>query len=177
VKINVRDLYAAGLSRTAVDSLVALSKLAQSAEASADAANTAAAAAQAQADVALVTASNASGSSSYWLSSPARYVFTSDPTGSFAGGDPHIDITATLYDQDAVQISQRVLRGTMTSGTGNIAVTSISTSGLTNSFTLSGDGTTSVSATIQATLGDGSVSATSVSWASVNISVPGGILF
>ena len=170
MNINVRDLYAAGLSRAAVESLVALAKLAEAAEA-------AAAAAQAQADTALVTASNASGSSSYWLATPNRYVWTSDPTSAFAPGDPQQDITATLYDQDAVQIAQGVLRGTMTSATGNIAVTSVSTSGLTNSFSLAGNNSTGVTATIQATLADGSVSATSVSWASVDISIPGEIFF
>ena len=142
---------------------------ADSAQTSAFTANTAAATAQA-------TAEAAAAQSTYSESNSPAF-FNADGTGTWPAGNPTLDITTKFYDKDDAEIASRVLRGTLTSATGNIAVTNVSTSGLTTSYALTGDGSGAVKATITLTLGDGSKYRTTVNWGAINPNVAGSLSF
>jgi len=110
----------------------------------------------------------------YAKSVPASFAWTSDPAGAHVAGNPAEDILTTFYDRSGTAIATRTLRGTMTSATGNIAVTAVSNTGLTTAYVLTDDGTTSVLATITVTLEDGATFDHTTAWSSVDISVETG---
>jgi len=91
-----------------------------------------------------------------------------DGTGTFTAGDPTRDLGIELVNKDDDdQLVTRVLRGTLTSASGTIAVTAVSDSadtGYSTAFVLVDDGTNNVRADITITYPDGSERQTSVSW-------------
>lgn len=125
-------------------------------------------------DTALTTAQNAEGAATYELSDRSPFVWNSDPSGVFPAGDPTTDITITFYDADGNSIATRTLRGTLESSTGNISVTNVSSSGLSTTYTLTGDGETSVRAEVTVTLASGKVKTGAIGWSSVDLSAAGG---
>lgn len=148
---------------------------ATTAQSSATTAQSSAAAAQSSADSAATAASNAAGSSSYGIAVPNQQLWWADGTGTYPASDPTADITITFYDQDDAVIATRVLRGTLTTATGLIAVTNVSSTGLTTAYTLTGDGSSSVIATVTVTLSDGSIYRTRASWSAISVAGPGGV--
>jgi len=143
------------------------------AQTAATAAQTSADTAQASATAAATAAANASESSTQFTASPGttRYV-RSSPTGTFPA-DGNYDITSTFKDKtDSSTIATLQLRGAFTQSSATFAVTQVSSTG-TISFSLSGDGTSQVVATITATLADGSKEVRQVSWVTDDISVEG----
>lgn len=144
--LNARLLQKSGLNRVAVDSLIDLKK----------------------------DADEAAESSSYGKGDPASYVARSDPAGVFPAGNPATDLTMNFYDPDGAQIAQRVLRGTLTTSAGTYAVTNVSSSGLTTSYALTGDGTDSVRADVQVTLASGKVLSAALTWNAIDNSSSGG---
>lgn len=155
---------AADTAQTAADTAQSAADTAQT---SANSAATAAASAQTAAD-------NAAGSSTYHDDNGPQIWFGS---GAYYSGDPSHDITVTFYDKNDAQIAQRVLRGSLTSSSGNIAVTSVSNSGLTTGYTLTGNNSTNVKATVTVTLADSSTyrATGSIYWSAIDSSVEGEI--
>lgn len=149
---------------------------AETAQTAADTAQTAATNAQSSADTASTAAANAANTSTYSESNSPAF-FNSDTSGVWPVGNPTLDITTKFYDKDDTEVAERVLRGTLTSATGNIAVTNVSSSGLTTSYSLTGDGSAAVKATITVTLGDGSKYRTTVNWSALDTSAAGSISF
>lgn len=147
----------------------------EAADAAAATAQTAADAAQTSADAAATSAGNAAGSSSYGIAVPNQQLWWADGTGTYPAGNPTADITITFYDQDDAVIATRVLRGTLTTATGLIAVTNVSNTGLTTAYSLTGDGSSSVIATVTVTLSDGSIYRTRASWSAISVAGPGGV--
>lgn len=113
------------------------------------------------------TATNAG---AYTKGDPGTHVWSSDPSGVFPSGDPTRDLTLTLYDKAGVQAGTRILRGTLTSSAGTVAVTNVSSSGLASSYMLVDDGTSAARADITFTFADGSQVASSLSWSAIDIS-------
>lgn len=120
---------------------------------------------------------SAARTSAYATSIPSGYAWNSDPSGTFPAGNPTFDITTTFYDQEGTQVAQRVLRGTLTSASGTIAITNVSASastGYATAYALTNDGTASVLATMTLTLPDSSEMEHSVAWNAIDLSVAGG---
>ena len=156
-------------------------ELAAPAQTSADAALAAAVAAQATADAAQSAAATALAealrASIYGLVTPPSTTWNSTAAGVFLAGNPTRDITINFYNNIGVSVASRVLRGTMTSATGVIAVTSVSsttTTGYSTSYALVGDGTKYVRADVTLTMPTGTVKKYSASWNSIDESVAGG---
>lgn len=101
---------------------------------------------------------------------PSSFVWNSDPSGVFTAGNPTRDLVA-VFNTDGVQVASRTLRATLTSATGLIAVTAVTTTGEATTYTLIDDGTESVQARITHTI---SGAITTLSWAAVDLSVAGG---
>jgi len=110
----------------------------------------------------------ADNASSYFEYQPGQHSWTSDNAGVFPAGNPTRDLTITLYDKDGTQIAQRVLRGTLTSAAGTIAVTNVSSSGLTSAYALTDDGTDAPKATVTFTFANGSKVVGSVAWLAID---------
>lgn len=139
-------------------------------EATADAATTAAATAQTAAESAAET-------SSYAEAVPTGYAWNSDPSGTFPASNPSFDITVTFYNQSGTQVGQRVLRGTLTSASGTVAITNVSSSastGYSTAYTLTNDGTSSALATVTLTLPGSNQISHSVAWNAIDLSTAGG---
>ena len=119
---------------------------------------------QAQADI--VTAqTSADNAGAYVVFVPNGIVWNADAaTGTAPAGNPTADIVATFYNKAQSSVAVRTLRGTLTSAAGTIAVTNVSSSGLTTSYALVNDGTESVQAQITVTFGDGSKKTVTASW-------------
>ena len=149
---------------------------ADAAQASANTAQTAATNAQTSADAAQTSATNAAATSTTAESNSPVTWFT-DTAGNWPAGDPTKDITIRFKDKDDTQVAERVLRGTLTSSTGVIAVTSVSNSGLTTAFSLSGNNSGAVKATVSVTLADSSVYRTVVNWGTIDTSAAGDLSF
>ena len=126
---------------------------ADNAQASANSAQTSANTAQTAANTAQTTADAAENTSAYIVPSPRQVIWFGDTVPL---GDPTRDITFTVKDKDDVTVATRVLRGTLTTSAGTIAVTSVSSSGLTTAFVLTNDGTANVRAEVTVTFADGS---------------------
>ena len=108
---------------------------------------------------------------------PAGYVWRSTSAGAFPAGNPTFDITTTFYDEDDTSVATRVLRGTLTTAAGTVAVTNVSSSastGYSTAYALTNDGTDSVLATLELTLPDSSTYRAQVSWNAMDMSVAGG---
>lgn len=147
---------------------------ADTAQTAADTAQASAASAAADAATAQTAADNAAGSSTYHDDNGPQIWFGS---GAHYSGNPTQDITVTFYDKDDTQVAQRVLRGSLTSSSGNIAVTNVSSSGLTTAYTLTGNNTSNVKATVTVTLADSSTyrATGSIYWSSIDAAVEGEI--
>ena len=131
--------------------------------------------------VALATAQTdiiaAARSSAFATSVPSGYVWNSTTAGVFPAGDPTFDIATTFFDEAGTSVAVRTLRGTLTSASGTIAVTNVSSSantGYSTAYSLTNDGTASVLATMTLTLPDSSEFEHSVSWNAIDLSVAGG---
>lgn len=112
-------------------------------------------------------------SSAYAVGNPPSFVWRSDTSGVFPAGDPTQDSLMTFYDPDGVSLGAITLRGTLTTSSGNIAITEVSAdSGI--AYTVDGDGTDSVRADITITLSSGKLLTSSLSWNSIDLSVAGG---
>jgi len=123
------------------------------------------------------TATAAAGTSSYSEAVPTGYAWNSDPAGTFPVSDPSFDITVTFYSQGAVQVGQRILRGTLTSAAGTIAITAVSDTASTDystAYTLTNNATASALATVTLTLPDASKTTRAVAWNAIDLSVAGG---
>jgi hypothetical protein len=170
----MRFLY--GLTTESSDVVETAQTAAETAQTSAETAQTSANAAQTAATTAQTTATAAASTSTYSENnSPAQ--FNTDTTGTWPASDPTLDITTKFFDKDDTEVAERVLRGTLTSATGNIAVTAVSNSGLTTSYTLSGNNSGAVKATITVTLADGSKYRTTANWLAVDVSVASSLGF
>lgn len=101
----------------------------------------------------------------------ANFVWNSDTSGTMPAGNPTRDLVAIFYDEDGSQVATRTLRGSLTSASGNIAVTAQATTGTATSYTLINDGTQSVQAIVTH---DSSEARTTLSWSSVDESTAGG---
>lgn len=164
-----------GVVTESSESVTTAQTAAETAQTAATTAQNSATVAQTAADSAATAASNAAGSSSYGIAVPNQQLWWADGTGTYPAGDPTADITITFYDQDDAVIATRVLRGTLTTATGLIAVTNVSNTGLTTAYSLTGDGSSSVIATVTVTLSDGSIYRTRASWSAISVAGPGGV--
>lgn len=72
--------------------------------------------------------------------SGGSYSWTTDAAGAWPAGNPTHDITITFY-RSGTSIATHVVRGTLTTATGVIAVASQSTTGETTTYSETGDGT------------------------------------
>ena len=99
------------------------------------------------------------------------FIWNTDPSGVYPAGNPTRDLVVPFYDVDGNQIATRTLRGTLTSSSGLIAVTPVSTTGDATTYALIDDGTASVRADVTHT-DSGAIN--SLSWSSVDISTAGG---
>lgn len=141
---------------------------ASTAQTSANAAATAASTAQSTANDAALSSVTAVDQNHLWFTTSA---------GTVPSGDPTVDLTMTFLDTSDASVATRTLRGTLTTAAGTIAVTSVSSAGLATSYTLSGDGTESVTAKVTVTLTNGAKVSARLSWALLDISVEGGLSF
>jgi len=172
---TVRALYAAGLTKDAVDQIVQITT-------QADAGVTDAAAAQADATTGIADAATAQTSAdnagAFWVVTPASHVWNSDTSGTHEAGNPTQDVLFTLRDvTDSSALATATLRGTMTSATGNITVSLTgSDTGLTTTkaYDPTNNADPTVKATVTATHADGSKSVGVASWSSVDESTAGG---
>jgi len=92
-------------------------------------------------------------------------------------GNPTQDILFTLYDNSGAAIATTTLKGTMTSATGAITITTTGTdTGLTTTQTFdpATNADVSVKANVTATFADGSQIVTSAGWSSVDETAAGG---
>lgn len=134
--INVRTLYAAGLSKAAVDQLVAFDDATEAAQTTATAAQTTATAAQTQADY---SGHRGIGDSA---------VFKTDASGTQPTNGTTRDLVAQFLDETGAVVATRTLRGTYTTAADTIAVTAQSTTGETTTYSVSNDGTDTPSAIV-----------------------------
>jgi hypothetical protein len=109
----------------------------------------------------------------YAVANPSSALWRSDTSGVFPASDPTADLVMTFYGADGVAVAVRTLRGTLTSSTGNISVTNVSSTGLATTYVLYGNASTSVRADIALDMGNGRITEASVSWASFDNSVAG----
>ena len=109
----------------------------------------------------------------YPVANPASAIWRSDGAGVFPPDNPTADIVMTFYDAAGVSVAVRTLRGTLTTASGNISVTNVSSSGLTTSYILYGNATTSARADVALDMGNGHTTEASVSWISLDNSVSG----
>lgn len=144
--INSRLLYAAGLTRAAVESIIGIKR----------------------------DADAAAESSAYGVGNPATFVWRSDNAGVFPASDPSVDLVMTFFDPSGESIAVRTMRGTLESSGGNITVSSVSSSGRPTEFVVYGGGTDSARADISVTLDSGRIIEASVSWSALDLSVAGG---
>lgn len=119
-------------------------------------------------------ADDAAESTYYAIGNPATFVWNSDTSGTFPAGDPTRDLSLTFYDPDGNAVAVRTLRGTLTSSAGTIAVTNVSSSGLTTAYSLVDDSAASVRADITVTLSSGKQITASLAWTAFDESVAGG---
>lgn len=183
--LNSRTLYALGFDRATVEALLQVNRDVVTAQADATAAQTTAntgvtnaATAQTTANTGVTNAAtaqtSANNAAAYAVSVPNGAVWNADAaTGTAPAGDPTVDIITTFYDKAQASVAVRTLRGTLTSAAGTIAVTNVSSSGLTTSYVLVNDGTESVQAQITVTFGDSSKTTRTVSWNFMDPSVAG----
>ena len=132
--------------------------------------------ATAQTDI-VTSQTSADNAGSYWIVTPASQVWNSDSVGVHKAGDPEQDILFTLYDKSGSAVATRTLKGTMTTASGNITITTTGTpTGLTTAATFdpATNADVTVKANMKATFADGSESIVGASWSSVDISVAGG---
>ena len=129
------------------------------AQAAADTAQTAANTAQAQANLSGVIG----------LGQP--FVWNSTAAGVMPAGDPTRDLIARFYDKAGLEIATRTLKGSLTSATGNIAVTAVSVTGQATTYALTDDATKAVRADVKHTASN---KIATLSWAAVDESVAGG---
>lgn len=184
--INARLLRAAGLSQASVEQILALNDGAEEAEAaaaaaqtSADTAQSSANTAQASANAAASSAANAAQSSGYLEFPNGRQGTWTDVGAGFPAGNPNRDFTVTARNNAGTQIAQMVVRGALTTATGNITLSVQSESASTDHSideVFSGSGTQSATATITVTLPDSSQLVGILSWLSVDLSVEGELI-
>lgn len=146
--LNSRLLYEAGLTKPAVDQLMNV---------------------QRATDTAQTTAVASAETSAKGIGT--NFVWNTDPAGVYPSGDPTRDLVVVFYDSAGAQVATRTLRGTLTSASGLIAVTAVSTTGEATTYVLIDDGTASVRADITHTA---STAKASLAWSSVDTSVAGG---
>ena len=132
--------------------------------------------AQSTGDTAQTTANNSAQSAGQFNAVPSGIVWNSDPTtGNWPAGNPTEDISIDFRDTDDSVLtgSTITLRGTLTTASGNIAVTEVGSSSSSVTFTLIDDGTGSVKADVMYTLGSGSKLRGTVSWNAQDVSTAG----
>lgn len=130
--------------------------------------------AQTAADTAQTSADNAG---TFWVVTPASQLWNTDTAGVHEAGNPTQDSVFTLRNKDDTSdLAVRTLKGTMTTASGNITVTNVSSSGLTTVFVLdpTNNADPTVKATVTATFADGSKTTGTASWSSVDETVAGG---
>lgn len=120
--INVRALYAAGLNKAAVDQLIEFDK--------------ATTLAQTQADY------------SGYRGIGDGAVFKTDATGTQPANNSTRDLVAQFLDEAGTVIATRTLRGTYTTAADTIAVTAVSTTGETTTYSVNNNGTDAPSAIV-----------------------------
>lgn len=139
------------------------------------AAQTTATTASATANSALTAAESAEGALVYVEGDPSQiFAWRSDPSGVFPASDPTRELTLIFYDKDGTEIARRTMTGTLDSSAGTITVANTSSSGLTTTYSLSGDGSDSVKADIAVTLDSGSKWGSTLAWNAIDTSVAGG---
>jgi len=120
---------------------------------------------------------SADNSGAYWVNTPSGQVWNSDTAGVHEAGDPDQDILFTLYDTAGTAIATRTLKGSMTTASGSITISTTGTpTGLTTVATYdpATNADVTVKANMKATFADGSVIFTSASWSSVDLTAAGG---
>ena len=148
---TVRALYAAGLTKDAVDQIVQITT-------QADAGVTDAAAAQADATTGIADAATAQTTADYAGHSvdpnPATYHewgTADDGMSTFTVSDPTRNLGYTLKDKSGTTVATRVVTGTLTSAAGTVALTDGSDSanaGYSSAYAKVDDGTVSARADI-----------------------------
>ena len=120
---------------------------------------------------------SADNAGAHWVNSPSGQVWNTDTAGAHEVGNPTQDILFTLYDNSGAAIATTTLKGTMTSATGAITITTTGTdTGLTTTQTFdpATNADVSVKANVTATFADGSQIVTSAGWSSVDETAAGG---
>ena len=164
----LRDVIDAVESNTA--SIVA------TAQASADAAAASASTAQSSATAAATSAANASLTAAFLEYPSGKNVQWYDAGAGYPAGDPDADLVITARDNTGTQIATMTVRGSLTTSSGNIAL-SVQSESATATYAIdevfAGSGTQSATATITVTLPDASTTVGILSWSSNDISVGG----
>ncbi len=113
-------------------------------------------------------------SAAHTIGNPSSFVWNSDTSGVYPAGNPTRDLVLTFYDEDSVEIAERTLRGTLTTASGNISITAVSNTGLSTTYSTTGNASPSARADITVTLSGGQELTGSLAWSSVDLSVAGG---
>lgn len=104
---------------------------------------------------------------------PPSMFWSTDTSGTFPAGDPTRDLTMNFKDSDGDIVATRVLRGTLTSSSGNIAVTAVSiteVTGYSTTYTVADSGTASARADIVLTTPSATKVTASLSWNAIDVS-------
>lgn len=123
-------------------------------------------------DISVATASTIVG-----IGNPASFVWNSDTAGVFPASDPTRDLVMSFEDSSGTVVATRTLRGTLTSSSGDISITAVSsteTTGYSTSYSTIDNATASARADIVLATPQSTQVKASLAWTSVDLSVAGG---
>ena len=110
--------------------------------------------------------------------SPGGKVWNANGSGVWQSGNPTFDLVAELSNADGTLVASRTLRGTMTTSTGNISVTAVSSTadaGYSTAYATTANASKFPLATVTFTMPSGKKVTQLLSWIAIDPSTAGGL--